>query len=148
MDGVNQWGKTKDITMVGDDNSTLIDLLREAAKEQGRVVNPDPESEKGFYYRSDHFEFAKVGVPALYTDSGIVFVGKDEAYSKQKRDEYTAKDYHKVSDEIKPDWDLAGAVEDAQLLTTIGYRIAQSDKFPEWKSGSEFKAKRDEMMKK
>jgi Zn-dependent M28 family amino/carboxypeptidase len=91
--------------------------------------------------------FAKVGVPALYTDSGIVFVGKDEAYSKQKRDEYTAKDYHKVSDEIKPDWDLAGAVEDAQLLTTIGYRIAQSDKFPEWKSGSEFKAKRDEMMK-
>ena len=147
MDGVNQWGKTKDITMVGDDNSTLIDLLREAAKEQGRVVNPDPESEKGFYYRSDHFEFAKVGVPALYTDSGIVFVGKDEAYSKQKRDEYTAKDYHKVSDEIKPDWDLAGAVEDAQLLTTIGYRIAQSDKFPEWKSGSEFKAKRDEMMK-
>ena len=148
MDGVNQWGKTKDITMVGDDNSTLIDLLREAAKEQGRVVNPDPESEKGFYYRSDHFEFAKVGVPALYTDSGIIFVGKDEAYSKQKREEYTAKDYHKVSDEIKPDWDLAGAVEDAQLLTTIGYRIAQGDKFPEWKSGSEFKAKRDEMMKK
>jgi Zn-dependent M28 family amino/carboxypeptidase len=147
MDGVNQWGKTKDITMVGDDNSTLIDLLREAAKEQGRVVNPDPESEKGFYYRSDHFEFAKVGVPALYTDSGISFVGKDEAYSKQKREEYTAKDYHKVSDEIKPDWDLAGAVEDAQLLTTIGYRIAQSDKFPEWKSGSEFKSKRDEMMK-
>jgi Zn-dependent M28 family amino/carboxypeptidase len=148
MDGVNQWGKTKDITMVGDDNSTLIDLLREAAKEQGRVVNPDPESEKGFYYRSDHFEFAKVGVPALYTDSGISFVGKDEAYSKQKREEYTAKDYHKVSDEIKPDWDLSGAVEDAQLLTTIGYRIAQGEKFPEWKSGSEFKAKRDEMLKK
>ena len=147
MDGVNQWGKTKDITMVGDDNSTLIDLLREAAKEQGRTVKPDPESEKGFYYRSDHFEFAKVGVPALYADTGIEFVGKDEAYSKQKRDEYTAKDYHKVSDEIKPDWDLAGAVEDAQLLTTIGYRIAQGDKFPEWKSGSEFKAKRDETMK-
>ncbi|HEX2271918.1 MAG TPA: M28 family metallopeptidase [Pyrinomonadaceae bacterium] len=147
MDGVNQWGRTKDITMVGDDNSTLIDLLREAATAQGRVVNPDPESEKGLYYRSDHFEFAKHGVPALYTDSGVNYEGKDAAFSKQKRDEYTNKDYHKVSDEIKPDWDLAGAVDDAQLLTMIGYRVAQGDKYPEWKAGSEFKAKRDEMMK-
>jgi len=147
MDGVNQWGRTKDITMVGDDNSTLIDLLRETANLQGRTVNKDPEPEKGFYYRSDHFEFAKVGVPALYTDSGIDYVGKDANYSKQKRDEYTEKDYHKVSDEIKPDWDLAGAVDDGQLLTVIGYRVAQADKFPEWKSGSEFKAKRDEAMR-
>ena len=145
MDGVNQWGRTKDITMVGDDNSTLIDLLRETASAQGRTVNPDAEPEKGFYYRSDHFEFAKVGVPALYTDSGIVYIGKDANYSKQKRDEYTEKDYHKVSDEIKPDWDLAGAVDDAQLLTTIGYRVAQGEKYPEWKPGTEFKAKRDEM---
>ncbi|CAN5562918.1 M28 family metallopeptidase [soil metagenome] len=147
MDGVNQWGRTKDITMVGDDNSTLIDLLRETSSAQARTVNPDPEPEKGFYYRSDHFEFAKVGVPALYTDSGIDYIGKDATYSKQKRDEYTDKDYHKVSDEIKPDWDLAGAVEDAQLLTAIGYRIAQGEKAPEWKSGSEFKAKRDETMR-
>ena len=147
MDGVNQWGRTKDVTMVGDDNSSLIDLLREAATAQGRVVNPDPESEKGFYYRSDHFEFAKQGVPALYTDSGIDYEGKDPAFSKQKRDEYTNKDYHKVSDEVKPDWDLTGAVDDARLLTIIGYRVAQGDRYPEWKSGSEFKAKRDEMMK-
>src|ERR1044071_2897502 len=147
MDGVNQWGRTKDITMVGDDNSTLIDLLRDAATSQGRVVNPDPESEKGFYYRSDHFEFAKQGVPALYTDSGTNYVGKDPAFGKKKRDEYTEKDYHKVSDQIKPDWDLTGAVDDAQLLTMIGYRVAQGDKFPEWKAGSEFKAKRDAMMK-
>ncbi|HLA11456.1 MAG TPA: M28 family metallopeptidase [Pyrinomonadaceae bacterium] len=147
MDGVNQWGRTKDVTMVGDDNSTLVDLLREAATAQGRVVNPDPESEKGFYYRSDHFEFAKEGVPALYTDSGVDYIGKDPGYSKQKRDEYTEKDYHKPSDEIKPDWDLAGAVEDAQLLTIIGYRVAAGDRYPEWKAGSEFKGKRDEMMR-
>ena len=146
MDGVNQWGRTTDITMVGDDNSTLIDLLREAAAAQQRTVNPDPESEKGFYYRSDHFEFAKQGVPALYTDSGSKYAGKDEAFSKQKRDEYTTKDYHKVSDEIKPDWDLTGAVDDAQLLTMIGYRVAQGDKYPEWKAGSEFKARREDMM--
>jgi Zn-dependent M28 family amino/carboxypeptidase len=147
MDGVNQWGRTKDITMVGDDNSTLLDLLRETAGAQSRKVNADPEPEKGFYYRSDHFEFAKVGVPALYTDSGIDYIGKDVNYSKQKRDEYNQKDYHKVSDEIKADWDLAGAVEDAQLLTVIGYRVSQFEKFPEWKSGSEFKAKRDESMR-
>ena len=145
-DGVNQWGRTKDITMVGDDNSTLIDLLRESASAQGRTVNPDPEPEKGYYYRSDHFEFAKQGVPALYTSSGIEYVGKDANYGKQKREEYTQKDYHKVSDEIEPDWDLTGAIDDAQLLTTIGYRIAQGEKFPEWKAGSEFKAKRDQMM--
>ena len=147
MDGVNQWGRTTDITMVGDDNSTLIDLLREAATTQKRTVNPDPESEKGFYYRSDHFEFAKQGVPALYTDSGINYEGKDAKFSETKRKEYTTNDYHKVSDEIKPDWDLTGAVDDAQLLTLIGYRVAQGDKFPDWKAGSEFKAKRDEMMK-
>ncbi len=147
MDGVNQWGRTTDITMVGDDNSTLIDLLREAATAQQRTVNPDPESEKGFYYRSDHFEFAKQGVPALYTDSGINYQGKDAAFSKKKRDEYTNNDYHKVSDEIKPDWDLTGAVDDAQLLIMIGYRVAQGDKYPEWKPSSEFKAKRDQMMK-
>jgi Zn-dependent M28 family amino/carboxypeptidase len=146
MDGVNQWGRTKDITMVGDDNSTLIDVLREVSKMQNRVVKPDPEPGKGFYYRSDHFEFAKQGVPALYTDSGIDYVGKDAAFSQQKRDEYTAKDYHKVSDQIKPDWDLAGAVDDAQLLMIIGHRISQTDTFPTWKSGSEFKAKRDAMM--
>ncbi|HEX9918622.1 MAG TPA: M28 family metallopeptidase [Pyrinomonadaceae bacterium] len=147
IDGVNQWGRTKDITMVGDDNSTLIDILRETAGAQGRTVRPDPQPEKGFYYRSDHFEFAKVGVPALYTDAGVDYVGRDASYSKQKRDEYETKDYHKPTDEIKPDWELSGAIDDAQLLTLIGYRISQGDKFPEWKAGSEFKAKRDETMR-
>jgi Zn-dependent M28 family amino/carboxypeptidase len=147
IDGVNQWGRTKDITMVGDDNSTLIDLLREGAGAQGRTVKPDPDAAKGFYYRSDHFEFAKVGVPALYVNEGTEYIGKDVNFSRQKRDEYEAKDYHKPSDEIKPEWDLAGAVEDSQLLTLIGYRVSQGDKFPEWKAGSEFKAKRDETMR-
>ncbi|HEX5709545.1 MAG TPA: M28 family peptidase [Pyrinomonadaceae bacterium] len=147
MDGVNQWGRTKDIVIVGDGNSTLDDLAREVAQMQGRVVQPDPETEKGFYYRSDHFEFAKVGVPALYPDTGTDFVGRSAEYSKQKRDEYTNNDYHKPSDEVKPDWDLTGAAEDAQLLFIIGQRIAQADKYPEWKPGNEFKAKRDEMMK-
>ena len=148
IDGVNQWGRTSDVTVIGMGASDLDDYLRDAAARQNRTLKPDPESEKGFYYRSDHFNFAKVGVPALYTDSGVSFVGKDENYSKTKRDEYTAVDYHKPSDEMKPDWDLSGAVEDAQLLYLVGYNVANAEKFPEWKPGNEFKATRDAMMKK
>ncbi len=147
MDGVNQWGRTKDIVVVGLGNSTLDDVLEEAARTQGRRLQPDAEPEKGFYYRSDHFEFAKQGVPALYPDSGIDYIGKSAEYSQQKRDEYTNKDYHKVSDEIKPDWDLSGAVEDLQLLFLTGYRVAEAEKFPAWKPGTEFKARREAMLK-
>jgi Zn-dependent M28 family amino/carboxypeptidase len=148
IDGVNQWGLTKDLTVVGMGASDLDDYLKAAAGEQGRVLRPDPEPEKGFYYRSDHFNFAKQGVPALDPDSGIDFVGKDPAYGKKKRDEYTEKDYHAPSDEIKADWDLSGAVQDAQLLLAVGYRVANADKIPEWKPGNEFKATREESLKK
>ena len=147
IDGVNQWGRTTDLTVVGMGASDLDDVLREAAATQNRTLNPDPESEKGFYYRSDHFNFAKVGVPALYTDTGVKFEGKDEAFSQKKRDEYTATDYHKPSDHIKPDWDLTGAAQDAELMMAVGYRVANADRFPEWKAGNEFKARRDAMMK-
>jgi Zn-dependent M28 family amino/carboxypeptidase len=148
VDGVNQWGRTKDVTVVGLGASDLDDYLRQAATEQGRTVRPDPEPEKGFYYRSDHFNFAKEGVPALYIDTGVDFVGKPPEYSQQKRDQYTSDDYHKPSDEVKPDWDLSGAVEDNQLLFVVGYRVANADKFPEWKPGNEFKAKREQSLKK
>jgi Zn-dependent M28 family amino/carboxypeptidase len=147
IDGVNQWGRTKDITVVGMGASDLDDYLRDAAAEQGRTLRPDPEAEKGFYYRSDHFNFAKQGVPALYVDTGVEYIGKDPGYSQKKRDEYTNVDYHAPSDQIKPDWDLSGAVEDAHLLLVVGYRVANADKLPEWKPGNEFKAKRDAMLK-
>ncbi len=147
MDGVNQWGRTSDITIVGLGNSTLDDIATEVARAQGRTVKPDPEPEKGFYYRSDHFEFALQGVPALYPDSGTEYVGKPPGYSQQKRDEYTMKDYHKVSDDVKADWDLTGAVDDLRLLFEVGFRVAQGDRYPEWKPGTEFKAKREAMLK-
>ena len=148
IDGINQWGRTKDLTVVGMGASDLDDVLREAATAQGRTLRPDPEPEKGFYYRSDHFNFAKQGVPALYVDTGIEFVDKPAGYSKQKRDEYTNKDYHAPSDEVKPDWDLTGAVEDAVLMFNVGYRVANTDRLPEWKAGNEFRAKREESLKK
>jgi Zn-dependent M28 family amino/carboxypeptidase len=147
IDGINQWGRTKDITVVGLGASDLDDYLRDAAAEQSRTLRPDPEPEKGFYYRSDHFNFAKQGVPALDPDSGIEFIGKPPEYGKKKRDEYTENDYHKPSDTIKPDWDLSGAVEDDELLFAVGYRVANTDKFPDWKAGNEFKAKREAMLK-
>ncbi|MCA1628139.1 MAG: M28 family metallopeptidase, partial [Acidobacteria bacterium] len=142
MDGVNQWGRTKDLVIVGAGNTTLEDVLRETAAQQSRTVVPDPEPEKGFYYRSDHFEFARQGVPALYTDTGTDYIGKPAGYSEQKRDEYTKNDYHSVTDEVKSDWDLSGAVEDTQLLVSVGHAVAQGDTMPEWKPGTEFKAKR------
>ena len=148
IDGVNQWGRTKDISVVGLGASELDDYLLQAAQEQGRTITADAEPEKGFYYRSDHFNFAKQGVPALDPDSGIDYVGKSADWGKAKRDEYTDKDYHAPSDEVKADWDLSGAVDDAQLLMAVGYRVANADRMPEWRAGNEFKAKRDAMMKK
>ncbi len=143
IDGVNQWGRTKDLTVVGLGASDLDDYLRQAASEQGRTLRPDPEPEKGFYYRSDHFNFAKGGVPALDPDAGVEYIGKPDDYGRKKRDEYTAHDYHAPSDQIKPDWDLSGAVEDALLMFTVGYRVGNADKLPEWKPGNEFKKLRN-----
>jgi Zn-dependent M28 family amino/carboxypeptidase len=146
IDTVNQWGRTKDLTLIGLGASDLDDYAREAAAEQGRVLAPDAEPEKGFYYRSDHFNFAKKGVPALDPDSGVEYIGKPEGYGKTKREEYTNTDYHAPSDQVKPDWDLSGAAEDAKLFLAVGYRIAQAEKFPEWKPGNEFKSIRDKSL--
>jgi Zn-dependent M28 family amino/carboxypeptidase len=148
LDSMNQWGRTSDLVLVGLGASELDDYAKAAAAEQNRTIKPDAEPEKGFYYRSDHFNFAKQGVPALDPDTGTEFVGKPLGYGKQKRDEYTNNDYHAPSDEVKPDWDLTGAADDADLFVGVGYRVANADKYPEWRPGNEFKAKRDAMVKK
>ncbi len=148
LDSMNQWGRTSDLVLVGLGASELDDYVKAAAAEQNRTIKPDAEPEKGFYYRSDHFNFAKQGVPALDPDTGTEFVGKPLGYGKQKRDEYTDNDYHAPSDEVKPDWDLTGAADDAELFFAVGYRVANADKLPEWRPGNEFKAKRDAMLKK
>ncbi|HYV96395.1 MAG TPA: M28 family metallopeptidase [Gemmatimonadaceae bacterium] len=148
IDGINQWGKTSDFTVIGLGNSTLDDILTGILRKDNRTVRPDAEPEKGFYYRSDHFEFAKKGVPALDTDGGIEYIGKPADYGMKKRDEYTTRDYHAVSDEVKPDWDFSGAVQDLQTLFRVGFVVSQTPAFPEWKPGTEFKAARDAMLKK
>jgi Zn-dependent M28 family amino/carboxypeptidase len=147
MDGQNLLGPTKDIELIGLGQSTLDDVAKAVAEEQGRVVNPDAEPEKGFYYRSDHFNFAKQGVPALDPDSGVDYIGKPPGWGLEMREKFTAEDYHKPSDKVKTYWDLRGAVEDLELLGEVGYRVANAKTFPTWKTGSEFRAKREEMLK-
>lgn len=147
MDGLNMLGRTRDIEIVGLGQSTLDDVVEKVAAGQGRVVKPDAEPEKGFYYRSDHFNFAKQGVPALDPDSGTDYLGKPEGWGLKMRQKWNAEDYHKPSDKIKPDWDPAGAVEDLQLLAEVGYRVSNAKTFPAWKPGSEFKARREIALK-
>ena len=106
MDVLNQWGRTRDMTIVGLGQSEIDRFARDVGSRLGRTLRPDPEPEKGFYYRSDHFSFARAGIPAFYADPGIEYLDKPDGYGITKREEYTANDYHKVSDEVKPDWGL------------------------------------------
>ena len=139
MDVLNSFGKTKDIVVVGQGQSELEDYLKDAALKMDRVIAYEPHPEAGYYYRSDHFNFAKVGVPALYINSGTDVIGKGKEFGKQKLDEYTTKYYHRPSDEYKTDWDMDGGLEDLKLLFLVGRRVAFENKWPAWKDGSEFK---------
>jgi Zn-dependent M28 family amino/carboxypeptidase len=144
MDGLNWYGKTKDIIVVGRGQNELEDYLKEEAAKIGRVISFEAHPEAGSYYRSDHFNFAKAGIPALYTSSGIDVIGKEAGYGKKMEDEYTEKNYHRPSDEYDhATWILDGAIDDLQLMFLVGKRLAFTDKWPEWKEGSEFKALRD-----
>jgi Zn-dependent M28 family amino/carboxypeptidase len=141
IDSMNVWGRARDVEDTSFGMSSLDDLLSRRAQAQGRVAIPNPRAEKGNIYRADNFEFAKVGVPALY-------IGKNEhllsraADAPLRADDFDLKDYHQVSDEVKSDWDLTGAVQDTQLLFEVGYEVANGKSWPEWKPGSEFKRKR------
>ena len=141
MDGLNWYGKTKDVIVVGQGQSELEDYLREEAAKVNRVITPEVHPEAGYYYRSDHFNFAKAGIPALYIGSGVDVIGKESGYGKKMDDEYTKKNYHRPSDEYDAaTWKLDGAIDDLQLLFRIGRRLAYDQNWPEWKPGSEFKA--------
>ncbi|WP_321389840.1 M28 family metallopeptidase [Emcibacter sp.] len=146
MDVLGHLGPTRDVTVIGYGNSELDGYVGDAVKKVGRVVRPDPTPEKGYYYRSDHFSLAKVGVPALYIDAGVDHVEHGEAWYLEQAAKYTANDYHKPSDEYSDDWDMSGAVEDLKLIYQIGLRLATEDSFPNWRAGTEFRAKRDAMM--
>jgi Zn-dependent M28 family amino/carboxypeptidase len=146
MDGMNNFGETRDVTVVGLGMSDLDDYLAAAAASQERVLEGDREAEKGYYYRSDHFELAKEGVPMIYPTGGYDDREKGVAYGMEKANEYTNDHYHRVSDEYDLSWVVSGAMEDMKLFFKTGLDVANSDDWPEWKEGAEFKARRDAQM--
>jgi len=144
MDGLNMIGKTSDISVVGYGNSELEDYLKIAADKQGRKLVPGSSPEKGYFYRSDHFSFAKVGVPVLYAESGSAYIGKEKGFGEAAAKDYVSNRYHKVKDEFDADWDYSGALEDMEMLYEIGNTIANERSFPNWYEGNEFRSIRDE----
>ena len=148
MDGLNIIGPTRDMVEVGSGKSELDEVAKSVARERGLELKPDQFPEKGFFYRSDQFNFAKVGIPALYFDNGLDVIGKPAGFGKQKAEEYTERDYHQPSDEIHSDWDWRGAEQMAEYLFAVGWRITNATRWYEWAPTAEFRAAREASRKK
>ena len=143
MDMMGLAGKTKDIVIYGFGQSELEDYAAVSAKKQGRVTVKDPKPSTGLYYRSDHFNLAKVGIPSLFTGSGVDNVQHGKVWGQQQADEFFKSRYHSPQDNFDPKADVSGMVEDVRLLFDLGLRLSNETTFPKWKDGSEFKAARE-----
>jgi hypothetical protein len=142
VDGINRWGKAADLAFTGFGKSSLDDLVVGLAAAQGRTVHGDAFPEKGHFYRSDQFSFAKIGVPGIFASGGPAYVGRPPGWGQARVEEYEALHYHQPSDEYDGRWDLSGAVEDLKLLLVAGLRVANAPALPAWKPGDEFEAAR------
>ena len=145
VDSVNRFGRTSDLTMLGVGKSSLDAVVKAVAAAQGRTVHGDEFPDRGAFYRSDHFEFARIGVPVVSAGGGTSYVGREAGWGRAQRELYTAKNYHQPSDEYPPypdGWDLSGALEDAQLQLVVGLRIGNDPALPTWTKGDEFERAR------
>ena len=142
IDGANVFGRTRDVTVIGLGKTDLDPTLRALARAQGRVLRGDQLPDRGYFYRSDQFSFARVGVPSAYFESGLDYRGRPAGWGREKREAWEETRYHQPSDELTPDWDLSGAVEDARLQFALGYSVAQATSLPAWTPGDEFEAAR------
>ena len=142
IDGLNIRGRTKDVSSIGLGKSNVDDYVRALAAMQNRIVVGDLFPDRGYFYRSDQFNFAKVGVPAAYIKSGLDYVGRPPGWGKQQQEHWIATHYHQPSDELTDDWDLSGAVEDVRLNFHLGYQLAQARAMPQWNKGDEFASAR------
>ncbi len=142
VDGVAIWGRSRDLTLIGFGKSSLDAVVTEVARLQGRVVTDDQFPDRGSFYRSDQFNFAKIGVPAVYADTGTDILGQPPGWGADRINHYNDVDYHQPSDELTADWNFEGAVEDGQLLFLVGLRVANETALPRWKAGDEFEAVR------
>jgi hypothetical protein len=145
-DGGNIWGHTHDVAFIGLGKSTIDGLVETIAAAQGRVVKPDQFSDRGYFYRSDQFSFAKIGVPAMYLDTGVDFVDRPTDWGRQQVNHYTDVNYHQPSDEYDDSWNLEGMIADALLGYWTGLAIANADEAPAWVEGDEFEAARLEAL--
>ena len=143
MDGLNYYGPTSDVTVTGLGNSDLDKYLGAAAEAQGRVLMADSQPEKGYFFRSDHFELSKLGVPTIYPNAGSIHREFGREYVDTKRADYLANRYHKPADEYGEDWDLTGAVEDLNLYFEAGHMLVTNKDWPNWSQDSAFRALRD-----
>ena len=142
IDGGNIFGRTRDATLISMGKSSLDAVAEQVAKSQGRVLKPDQFPDRGYYYRSDQFSFAKIGVPALFFDSGTDFVGRPAGWGKQQIEEWELKKYHQPSDKLDGTWKFEGMIEDAKLDMLSAWLVAQADAMPAWNPGDEFEAAR------
>ncbi len=145
LDGMNVYGKTEDIVLVGYGRNTVSDKIEELAVQEGREVKPDPHPDRGYFYRSDHFPLAKKGIPAIFPNPGTEFIDKPEGYSATI-DSLQDANYHSVNDEINGYWDLSGMVQDVRLFFDAGYQITNAEQMQKWEEGDEFKQMRLDMI--
>jgi Zn-dependent M28 family amino/carboxypeptidase len=147
VDGGNLWGETEDVVAMGGDRSTLGVVVQERAAQMGMRLSPDRAPERGFFFRSDHFPFARAGVPAIYIEHGLAYRGRPAGWGERQLSTYDARDYHQPSDEYDPSMDLSGAVQQARLMMLVAYDVARDPAAPQWFETAEFKPARDRMMR-
>jgi Zn-dependent M28 family amino/carboxypeptidase len=145
-DGGNIWGHTHDVTYIGLGKSSIDSIVTAIAEEQGRVVKPDQFADRGYFYRSDQFSFAKIGVPAMYLDTGTSFVDRPTEWGREQVNHFTDVNYHQPSDEYDDSWNFDGMIDDALLGFWAGLAIANGDEMPQWAEGDEFEAARLEAL--
>jgi Zn-dependent M28 family amino/carboxypeptidase len=143
MDVMNVFGRTRDVTVIGLGKSSLDEIVAAAAAAQGRVVKGDPFPEKGSYYRSDHFELARIGVPALDLGRPVDYLGRPPGWGVRVHEQWDRTRYHQPSDEWRDEYDLSGMVEDARLVLEVGVAVAEAREMPRWRRGDEFEAARE-----
>jgi len=139
MDGIQSWGRTKDIELVSSGKSTIDTTVDSQAAVMGMTVEPDQHPERGSVFRADQLEFARAGVPVVFLGGGLDVIGKPAGYGERMSQDYIAHHYHQVTDTIDPRWDLSGSAQQIELLFRIGYSIADSSGWPQWNADSEFR---------
>jgi Zn-dependent M28 family amino/carboxypeptidase len=146
LDGANLWGATDDIIVHGEERSGLGDYVRPHAAQLGLTLKPDAEPEKGFFFRSDHFPFAKAGIPSLWIEHGRDYRGRPEGWGDDLQADYTANRYHAPSDEFTEEFVFDGAVQQGTLMLRVLLELADDDTWPNWYADQEFKGARDAML--